>query len=47
MIDRTERTASIIEHYRKGLNYADTLWLSDTLALERVFVDRIAIRRLS
>lgn len=37
LIDRTERTTYIIEHYWQGLDYADTAWLGDTPALEQVF----------
>lgn len=43
MIDRTERTTYIIEHYWQGLNYADTAWLGNAPALEQVFGDWVAL----
>lgn len=43
LIDRTERTTYIIEHYWQGLDYADTAWLGDTPALEQVFGEWAAL----
>ena len=38
--DRAEYVAS---HYWQGLDYSDKSWLSDTLALEQIFVDWIPV----
>lgn len=39
----SERAEYIAEHYWQGLDYTDTAWLADSLALEQVFVDWISV----
>ncbi len=42
---RDERLAYMAEHYWSGLDYANETWLTDTAALEQVFVDWFPLLR--
>lgn len=43
LTDRGERTAYMAGHYWQGVDYADTAWLTDSVALEQVFVQWVTL----
>lgn len=43
LTDRGERTAYMAGHYWQGVDYADTAWLTDSVALEQIFVQWVTL----